>query len=61
MLYDNITKTLYENNVTDIPAEYNNGCTIFNSVVDNLCFIYYIYIYVFINCNVMYSYDSSVH
>ena len=41
MSYDNITKIPYENNVTDIPAEHNNCCTIYNSVADNLCFIRY--------------------
>ena len=41
--YDNITNIPYGSKLSDTPAaeEHNNCCAIYNSVVDNICFIRY--------------------
>ena len=37
--YDNITRIPYGGQLPDTPKEHNNCCAIYNSVVDNICFI----------------------
>ena len=37
--YDNITRIPYGGKLPDTPKEHNNCCAIYNSVVDNICFI----------------------
>ena len=37
--YDNITRIPYGGKLADTPKEHNNCCAIYNSVVDNICFI----------------------